>query len=392
MKKKIVIGSLIFLFIGGLITYFSLTKLTKNKIKHLVLHSTGILDSDWIINTEVNDSYYTTSLTSPSLLIDDVYISMEGPYTYKRFMLDENENQLYWVQGFDAKATSNLASDSNSNDFICHVNFYHSSTEHFSRMGFEDRIGMQQESQLITLTTGALNVDFPKGFAYPIFSNEKILIGSQALNLHEKNNWFHLNYDFNIHYSKNPKDIFKPLYMKYLVVSLPYECDKPEQKNLLEYQIPNFVQCAGPSSRTFYKGSDKHGQTTTAFWKVPKGKHTYVNDVTYLLNLKKTETIHYINAHAHPCATSLELIDVTTDTSIFKSKITNSTDKRAIEEITYFSSIEGVKVYPDHEYKLILETDNTTNKEVDMMASFFVYFYDWELDDKLKNKTFNEEI
>lgn len=387
MRKKIIIGSLSILFLGTIITYFSLTKLTKNKIKHVVLHNIGVLDSDWKINTKVNDENYTTSLKSPSLLIDDIYISMEGPVIYKRFMLNEHEDQLYWIQSFDAKANSNLASANSSNDFICHVNLYHSSTEHFSRMGFNDRIGKQSQSQLITLTTGSLNVEFPEGFAYPIFSNEKILIGSQALNLNEEHKWFNLNYDFNIHYSKNKNIDFKPLYMRYLVMALPYESDTPEQKNLLEYQIPSFVQCAGPSSKNMYKSSDKYGQTTTAFWKVPKGQHTYANDITYILDLKKPKTIHYINAHAHPFAKSLELIDVTANTSIFKSIITNSKDKKAITNITSYSSVEGVTLLPDHQYKIILDVNNSSNKEIDMMASFFVYFYDQELNEKLKNNS-----
>ncbi len=385
MKKKIIFASLSILFLGAIVTYFSLTKMTRNKIKHVVLHNLGVLESDWVINTVANNESFKTSLKSPSLLVDDVYISMEGPVIYKRFMLNEFEDQLYWIKGFDAKANSNLATSNRSNDFICHVNFYHSSTEHYSRMGFNDRIGKQSHSQLITLTTGSLNVQFPEGFAYPVFSNEKILIGSQTLNLNNEHKWFNLYYDFNIHYSKNKN--FKPLYMQYLVMALPYETDFPEQKNLMEYQLPSFVQCAGPSSKDMYKSSDKYGQTTTAFWKVPKGRHTYINDVTYILDLKKPKTIHYINAHAHPYATSLELVDATTNTSIFKSIITNSKDKKSITKITSFSSVEGVTLLPDHQYKMILDVDNTSDKEVDMMTSFFVYFYDQELNDKLKGKS-----
>ena len=347
----------------------------------------GILDSEWKINTEVNGENCTTSLKSPSLLIDDVYISMEGPVTYKKFMLNENEDELYWIKGFDAKANTDIASSKRSNDLICHVGFYHSSTEHFARMGLQDRIGLQSESQLITLTTGALNVEFPEGFAYPVFSNEKILVGSQALNLNEKDKTFLLDYDYNIHYSKNNTYKFKPLYMRYLVMSLPYKSKVPEQKHLLEYQIPNFIQCAGPSSRTTYKSTDKYGQTATAFWKVPKGEHTYANNINYMLGLKKPETIHYINGHVHPYAKSLELIDATTNTSVFKSIITSSKDNRGIIKIPHLSSVDGIILYPDHQYKLILDVDNTSDQEIDMMASFYVYFHDQELSDKLSNNT-----
>lgn len=386
-KKRIIISIISIVIIGVFFSYKLQSKFMQNIVKNYVLHKIGIVNNDWEISTSSNGEICTTTLKSASLLIDDIYYSMEGPAAYKRFKLNENEDQLYWVKGFEANANSTLEASTNSNDLICHVNFYHSNIEHFARMGLHDRIGVQPESQLITLTTGALNVEFPKGFAYPVFSNEKILVGSQALNLNEADQSFLLNYDYKIHYTKKKGEDMKPLYMKYLVMALPYENDLAEQKHLAEYHIPDFVTCAGPTSKTIYKTYDTHGQTVTAFWKVPTGKHTYVNQVNYLLKLKKPETIHYINAHVHPYAKSLELIDATTNVSLFKSNIRCAKNKKGIMEIPSFSSEEGITVYPDHDYKLLLEVDNTTNEPVEMMASFYVYFHDQELSSKLETKT-----
>ncbi|QTE23403.1 hypothetical protein [Polaribacter cellanae] len=386
MIKKISIFSVLFLILGGSIFYFSATKLQKNKIKHFVYHNLGILESDWNINIKKKENEYIANFDSPTLLIDDVYSSMEGPYTYKKTMLNKNEDALYWIHQFEAKANSTNNKKGNSNDFICHVNLYHSTVEHFSRMGFQDRIGAQKESQLITLTTGGLNVKFPKGFGYPVYSNEKILLGSQALNLNDKNDWFNVNYNFKIHYSKeNPKTI-KPLYMKYLVLTLPYKDEaKPQFKTSID-NLPEYVVCAGANSNSRHESVNEKGENITAFWKVPVGKHIYSSDVTNLLALNKEETMHYINVHVHPYATNLALVDATTNTVIFESIITNAQHKKGIKNITSFSSEEGVVLYPDHKYKMKLTVNNTTKEEIDMMGSFFVYFYDKEFDEKLKSE------
>ena len=52
--------------------------------------------------------------------------------------------------------------------------------------------------------------------------------------------------------------------------------------------------------------------------------------------------------------------------------------------MSYFSSAEGILLYPDHQYELILKTNNTTNVNQDMMASMFVFLYDKEMAEKLK--------
>lgn len=385
MIKKIAVYSFLFIILCGSIFYFSSTKLTKNKIKHAVLHKLGILNSEWKITTEKKNDTYIASFNSPTLLIDDIYNSMEGPYTYKRFKLDETKDELLWISRFQANANSKLLQKSVSNDFICHVNLYHNSAEHYSRMGINDKIAKQSDRQLISLlTTGSLNIEFPKGFAYPIFSNEKILIGSQALNLNKKDNWFNVDYTYKIHYSTQKK--IKPLYMKYVVLAMPYKEGTSEEKESHD-KLPYFVECALPSTERHKKENGK-GELITSFWKVPKGKHTYQNDVTDILSLQKVETLHYINVHVHPYARSLELIDITTNTSVFKSIITNADGKKGIEDITSFSSIEGVKLYPNHQYNMILEVDNTSkiaNSETDMMCGMFLYFYNEDFDKKLNN-------
>ena len=379
MLKKTLIFLGVF-FLGISLYYMSFSKVKQNQVKNFVLHKMGILSADWTISTKEKEGEYITTFESPTLFIDNIYTSMQGPHTNEKFKLNEKEDQLYWVTKFKGTANSKF----NSNDFICHMNLFHSNEEHFARLGFEERINLQ-DSRLITLTDGTLSLEFPEGFAYPIYSNEKMFISSQALNLHKKDANFNVNFDFKLHYSKNEHKELKPLYMKYLVLSLPYTDDSEENyttSKQLEVGAP-FVECAAPSSDNRFEAENIDGDKFTAFWKIPPGENTYINDMTSKLNLQKIETVHFINAHAHPYATSLELKDETTNTTVFKSIITNTKGKKGIEDMTRFSSTEGIKMYPNHKYVLIQKVNNTSNEEADMMASMFIYFYDKALDSKL---------
>ncbi|MFY0631671.1 MAG: hypothetical protein JXR05_15005 [Flavobacteriaceae bacterium] len=374
MIKKIIriVSVLLLIFlVGSSVYYFSSSKKEKNKIKKHFLYKMGIYESDWSTENSQTDLDHTTTFNSSSLLIDDIYTSMEGPYTYKWFLLNENEDELYWIKKLNASVTSKFDSDSISNDFFCHANLYHSNTEHHMRLGLKDRISHQSESQIITLTKGVLSVEFPEGFGYPIFSNEKIQIGGQAVNLNKDNEWFRVNFNFDLQYHKNKEKKLKPLFMKYVVMAFPYESFNSTYNNL---PIKNMVLCAGPESDMRFKNEDEEGNGYTGFWQVPTGKHTYRNKISKYLGLDKTKVAHYINAHVHPYATSFELRDMTSNTSLFKSIITNSKEKKGIENISEFSSIEGITFYPDHEYELVLEVNNTTENYIDMMGSMFIYF------------------
>ena len=246
-------------------------------------------------------------------------------------------------------------------------------------MGMEDRINIQVP-QLITLTKGELDFKFPEGYGYPIFSNEKIFLGTQALNLNIKNPLFKINYNFKLKFEKDKEKRLKPLYMRYAVLVLPYDVtDKIDFSD-----IDSKVRCVIPTGDHHgFNSLNEKREPITAFWKVPVGKHTYRSNFTKVLDLDTVVTLHKINSHVHPFATSLALRDITLDTTLFKSLVTNYENRIGLEKITSFSSIEGIKLYPDHEYELVEEVNNTTDSEIEMMGSMFLYFYDYKLDKKL---------
>jgi len=199
------------------------------------------------------------------------------------------------------------------------------------------------------------------------------------LNLNYTNPLFTVNYDFNIKFKKDKEERLKPLYMRYAVLVLPYNI-----KDNLDYNdnsINNKVSCVIPKGDHHgFNSLNEKGEPITAFWKVPVGKHIYRSNFTKVLALDTIVTLHKINSHVHPFATSLELRDITIDSTLFKSLVTNYKDRIGLDKITSYSSNEGIKLYPDHEYELVEEVNNTTDSEIEMMGSMFLYFYDYKLD------------
>jgi hypothetical protein len=96
-------------------------------------------------------------------------------------------------------------------------------------------------------------------------------------------------------------------------------------------------------------------------------------------------TAHYIAVHLHPFAESLELRDLTADKSLFKSAVENFEGRIGLERVDYFSSVEGIELFKDHEYEIVSVYDNTTDEEQDSMAVMYLYLRDKVFDkDRVK--------
>jgi hypothetical protein len=78
------------------------------------------------------------------------------------------------------------------------------------------------------------------------------------------------------------------------------------------------------------------------------------------------------------------LFDKTLNKAVFTSKIVNHTGKIGLTSIAPFSSVDGIWLYKNHDYEIVLDVDNTTQTNQDMMGSMFLFFYDKELDDLLQ--------
>jgi Flp pilus assembly protein TadD len=101
------------------------------------------------------------------------------------------------------------------------------------------------------------------------------------------------------------------------------------------------------------------------------------------MNLQYDTTVHTIDVHLHPFAESLELRDLTTQKTLFKSAATSVDDGIGIAHVETYRSEEGIPVYADHEYAIISTYNNTTGENQDAMASFYMGIRDRVFDAEL---------
>ncbi|GAB5564930.1 MAG: hypothetical protein Wins2KO_19930 [Winogradskyella sp.] len=374
LKKGFKVFSII-CFVGiviGVIYYFNLSNRHKAIVKTRILHALNLIDSEWEKNSSVN----SFTFQSPSLLIDNVYKSMEGPKAYKYFTLDDTKSELLWITGLDVSAIHNKTNTSISNDFICHMNIDIVEQEHFGRWNLLNRIG-SQFPRLISLSHGIESSQFPEGYGYPIFSDESFFLTTQALNHNVTDSTFQIKHNVSIDISKSKT--IKPLKPKTVFMMLPFDINNP-------YEIPaddmeNTCIPMETKNHTYY---DANGQALSGHWKILTGKQTFKTNITNQLALKDTMSLHKAIPHLHPFASQFTLVDKTSDSIIYNCFPKNHKDKIGLGATPDFTSKTGVLLYPEHEYELILKTNNTSDIDQDMMASMFLFFYDEEMDIKAK--------
>jgi hypothetical protein len=364
---------LILLTIIGGIYYLKLPNRHKAIIKTQVYHKLGLVDDTW--NIKNTDS--SISLFTPTLVIDNIYKSMEGPKAMSSFQIDYTKNDLVWITSFETKAVSTNEVDQLSNDYVCHTNIDFYDGEHYSRWNLNNRIG-EQYPRLTSMSNGIETYKFPEGFGFPVFSNENLFLATQTLNHNIRGDAFTVKHQVTLGYkSHSPK--MKPLMSKTVFVMLPYD-----DKNPYEGPTESNPNMCLPVETKNHSYIDEEGHHLSGHWVIFKGKETFRYDITKQLQLKDSTTMHQIATHLHPFAEELEFRDKTMDSTLFVSIAENYADKIGLKHVSYFSSEEGIMLYPDHHYELVLKTNNTTKVNQDMMASMFIFLYDKEMADKLK--------
>lgn len=376
MNSKILKYSVLLLLVAisvGGIYYLNLPSRHKAIIKTRINHTFGLVDNTW----NITNKNQTLSLITPTLVVDQIYKSMEGPKVMRSFQIDSKTDDLVWITSFETKAISTNEVDALSNDYICHTNIDFYDGEHYSRWNLNERIG-QHYPRLTSMSNGIEKYNFPDGFGFPVFGNENLFLSTQTLNHNIKSDPFSVKHQINLGYKPHSKTM-KPLQSKTVFIMLPYNTDNP-------FQGPteaNPNMCLPVETGNHSYSNDK-GESLSGHWVVFPGRKRYSYDITHQLQLKDSTTLHHIATHLHPYAETLTLKNKTKDTVIFTSIAENYTDKTGLKRVSSFSSAEGVMLYPDHAYELILEVNNTSGSDQDMMASMFLFLYDKEMHEQLK--------
>jgi hypothetical protein len=361
--------------IAGGIVYWRLPNRHKAIIKTYLLHHTGLIDHDWKIDNE--SQHYT--MVSPAFYIDGIYKSMDGPKSSNYVQLSQ-DTTLLWITGFHVKAINSKNKQRISNDFICHTNVDFNDVKYFSNFHLENRIG-KQYPRMTSLSHGLENFKFPKGYGVPMKGNDLLYVTTESLNHNIPDANYLIKHEVTIDYASKAVS-YKPLMSRTVYIALPYDKYDPYKSPL----DPGKDFCI-PVETKNHSYDDGKGNKLSGHWVIPVGKHAYRSSIDNQLQIE-TDSIrlHAAAVHVHPFATALTLWDKTASKVIFKSIIVNHQGKIGLSKIDALSSESGIWMYGNHRYELVLDVDNTSAIDQDMMGSMFLFFYDAELDSILHQK------
>jgi len=365
----------IFLFIvavGGIIYFFNLKTRDQELIKSKFLYGLNIVDSEWDKELYENKVVFTT----PTFVISNIYESMEGPKSDQYLAIDNSTEELLWLTSFKTEAFLSDESTRIPNDFVCHTNFEYRDAEHYNRWNLTERIN-KQYPRITSISNGIEAFELPEGFGFPVFSNERIFLNAQALNHNVTDSIFNIKHKIEIGFIKHGEKPLKALQPKSLYMILPFDINNPFVGPT--DKLPNACIPVETKLHTYY---DDKGNPLSGHWLFSPGRHHFSFNATKQLSIKDSIRLHQITSHLHPFAERLQLVDKTTNTVIYNCESENFEDKIGLKNTPTFTSTEGIWLYENREYEMMLEVNNTTNTDQEMMASMAIFYNDEEMTKK----------
>ena len=364
-------GAIILTLAFGLsIAYTQLSRRHKAIVKTTFLHKAGLVDNNWELGRQ-GESY---SMISPVFWVDGIYKSMEGPKASNYVRLTENAG-IVFLTSFSVRAMDAQTGKPVSNDFICHTNIDFNDARYYNYFGLEDRIG-KQYPRMTSLSHGQENFAFPYGYGVPMPANDWLFVTTQTLNHNRPAIDLKVRHRVDLRYTANK---LRPLMSRTAFVRLPYDKRDPFKEPL----DPATNQCI-PVETKNHSYDDGKGNMLSGHWVIPPGRKTYRSDVSDQLQIADSLRLHAAAIHVHPFAEWIELRDKTHGATVFRSAIENHPNRTGLKRVAAFSSEDGVWLYADRQYEIVMGTFNTTGVDQDMMGSMFLFFYDAELDARLR--------
>jgi hypothetical protein len=251
---------------------------------------------------------------------------------------------------------------------------------HAEAFGTADR---KSRDRLFSTAQGQFEAVFPPGFGIPVLSSETLGVNTQVLNHNLEDPDLDVRFRVVVEYVRDADaEGMKPLFPTFGYVMALVD----GEHGVYGVETPDDVQagasCLPGSVASQAKGQrhgvimDGHGQSFTGHWVVPPGREERRTLVTELLSVPFDTTAHFIGAHMHPFAESLELRDLTTGETVFKSRARGPATGIGLAHVDHLISEAGIPIYADHDYEMISIYENTSGAEQDAMATLFLYLHD----------------
>jgi hypothetical protein len=327
---------------------------------------------------------------SPILHLDRIYRSMQGPSAETSFRLGgDGPREILWITAYRTEVVNAAGeSDPKLSEFMCHNNLDFGSALHRDLFGLQRQIAF---GRMFTASQGVFEADLPEGYGIPLLSDEPLTVSTMVLNHNHPQIDLDVRHRITIEYVRDAdaKGRLLPLYPAFAPVMALVEGHdglygvEGEAEEHMEGAAcaPGLVAPNAPEGTKFYH--DPQGRVFTQHWVVPPGPEDRHTLVTEVLNLPFDTTLHYINAHMHPWAKSLELRDLSTGETLFRAGAKPPAQGVGLARVDAFASAQGIPVYRDHQYEMRSLYDNPTGAEQDAMAIFFVYYRDKEMESRL---------
>ena len=313
---------------------------------------------------------------SKTYTIDRKYKSMEGPQSTQTIQLPETSvPELLWITGYRAVVIDSEGAAPISQEFMCHSNLDFSDVIRHNKM-----FGRNETARVFTLSQGEVSTFFPAGFGIPILSGEPLSLTTQVLNHNIENQKFHVKYRVTLDFVRDGdlKTPFRPLFTRgaYGMVLLEgrdgfFGIEDPDTS-------VHGTSCLLGQNASTYTYEDTFSRKFAGHWVVKPGREVNHTLVTKVMDIPFNTTIHYIAVHLHPFAESLELRDVTTGKSLFKSRARGYKNKIGIATVDHYSSRAGIAVTKDHDYEIVSVYNNTSGVDQDAMAVMYLYLLNKE--------------
>ena len=322
----------------------------------------------------------TRTVLSEIYTIDRKYRSMMGPSSSQDVrLLDGETPELLWITGYEAVMVDADGVSGRAQEFMCHSNLDIDANRHTRLLGENPAFS----PRLFTLSQGQLSIRFPSGYGIPILSTETLDLTTQVLNLHlEEAGGLEVRHRVSLHFVRDSEagGAMRALFpiaaygLALLDGGNAYFGEKAPDP---EKHGPGCLVGANASDHEY---KDPQGKVFTGHWVVPPGRQVNRTLVTRLMKVPYDTTIHYIAVHLHPFAESLELRDITSGRTIFKSRARNFEDRIGLAHVDYLASEEGIPIRVGHEYEMVSVYDNTSEEDQDSMAVMYLYLRDLEFD------------
>jgi hypothetical protein len=379
--RKVGSGKLFF-YIAGLAVSIGIIFLLHNSLQQ-VAKAFEKKESNWKRHHIKIGDVESLQLWSPDFTVDRLFPSMTGPAEVHYFRLKEKGTpELLWLTGYSTSVLNAKNGEFLDDEFLCHNNFDYAINDYYLKWGLPER-SMVQIPRLATITQGQTKIQFPDGFGIPMMSDQNLSTATQVLNVNLPDTNFKVKHLVEIDYisERKAKQSVRPLFQQSVNVLVKVDTNAAISDTLSPEQ-----DCRPALSTIAFLSTRKDGELYTGHWVIPKGRDTITYDVTYMLNLPFSTTLHYAGVHVHPYCEYLELRDVTENKVVFRSNITNDANLSKMNHIEAFSSIEGLLMHKEHQYELVCVTNNTTDMEQDMMAVMLLYLHDKELEEIINKK------